>query len=84
MKTKIMKNLSIKEGYEYIEEKSRASHLYFHICDSCKLQYDTAKEEQLCPRCNQTPVSFGLAVIRDFIPKTFWGKLKEKIRQHLP
>lgn len=69
--------------YEHIQYPSNRSRIYFHLCENCRLRFDTDEEDQLCPRCKQSSENIGFE-IREFKNNTFWGKLRKKISNLLP
>jgi len=73
----------LHETYEHIQDSSNESRIYFHLCENCRLRFDTDKEKQLCPRCKRPSKNIGFE-IREFEATTFWEKLKNKIDDFLP
>lgn len=73
----------LNEEYEHIQCFSNKGRIYFHLCKSCRLRFDTEEEEQLCPRCKQPSKNIGFE-IREFENNTFWGRVRKNLMKFLP
>lgn len=73
----------LNEGYEHIQCSSDKGYIYFHLCESCRLRFDTEEEEQLCPRCKKLSKNVGFE-IREFEDNSFWGKIRKNLMKFLP
>ncbi len=75
--------------YEHFVTPSDSANIYFHLCDKCKIRFDTDKETEICFKCQGETEQVGKCHT-DFFPRhitvstSFLFRIRRFFRSFLP